>query len=326
MAGFWKRVFSEDTPIPEMTKYEEPVVIKEKAEPVEGRMERKRSKVRAGFGRTLLGFLGGSSLSDADWEDAEATLLQADLGVTVTHKILDELRREMRTASDVGAALRTVLLANLEVSSSRELDLDGQPAVVMVVGVNGTGKTTTTGKLARLLGALDKRVVLAAADTFRAAAADQLQTWGDRNGALVVRGPENGDPASVAYDAVNRAIEEEGDVVVIDTAGRLHTKAGLMDELGKIKRVVEKQRPIQEVLLVLDATTGQNGLTQAKVFADAVKLTGVVLSKLDGTAKGGIVFAIQQELGVPVKFVGLGEGADDLVPFEPGVFVDALLG
>lgn len=326
MAGFWKRVFSDDAPIPEMTKFEEPIVIKETAEPVVGRMERKRTRVRGGFGRTLLGFLSGSSLSDADWDDAEATLLQADLGVALTHKILDELRKEMRGAPDVGSALRSVLLANLEIQQSRELQLDANPAIVMVVGVNGTGKTTTTGKLARLLGALDKRVVLAAADTFRAAAADQLQTWGDRNGALVVRGPENGDPASVAFDAVKQAIEEEGDVVVIDTAGRLHTKTGLMDELGKIKRVVEKQRPIQEVLLVLDATTGQNGLTQAKVFAEAVQLTGVVLSKLDGTAKGGIVFAIQQELGVPVKFVGLGEGSDDLAPFEPEVFVDALLG
>jgi fused signal recognition particle receptor len=326
MAGFWKRVFSEDTPIPEMTKFEEPFVIKEKAEPVEGRMERKRTRVRAGFGRSVLGFLSGSALSESDWEDAEATLLQADLGVALTHKMLDELRKEMRTANDVERALRGVLLANLEVSAPRGLTLTGKPAVIMVVGVNGTGKTTTTGKLARLLGALDKRVVLAAADTFRAAAADQLQTWGDRNGALVVRGPENGDPASVAHDAVGRAIEEEGDVVVIDTAGRLHTKAGLMDELGKIKRVVEKRRPIEEVLLVLDATTGQNGLAQAKVFADAVQVTGVVLSKLDGTAKGGIVFAIQQELGVPVKFVGLGEGADDLAPFDPEVFVDALLG
>lgn len=323
MAGFWKRVFNEDTPIPEITKYEQPPVIKERAEPVAGRMERKRSKVRGRLG--LLGLLSGPSLSDADWDTAEATLLQADIGVALTQEMLDELRQELRTSSDVGRALRNTLLANLAIAAPRNLDLNADPAIVMVVGVNGTGKTTTTGKLARLLGALDKRVVLAAADTFRAAAADQLQTWGDRNGALVVRGPEGGDPASVAFDAVQQAIEEEGDVVIIDTAGRLHTKAGLMDELGKIKRVVEKQRPIQEVLLVLDATTGQNGLAQAKVFADAVQITGVVLSKLDGTAKGGIVFAIQQELGVPVKFVGLGEGADDLAPFDPEVFVDELL-
>lgn len=323
MAGFWKRVFGENTPYAEAT--EGPIVIKEQAEAVDGRMQRKRSKVRSGFGKSLLGLLGRASLTEADWDDAEATLLQADVGVALTHKILEELRREMRSASDVGAALRSVLLANLEVARSRALDLDANPAIIMVVGVNGTGKTTTTGKLARLLGALDKRVVLAAADTFRAAAADQLQTWGNRNGALVVRGPENGDPAAVAFEAVTRAVEENGDVVVIDTAGRLHTKAGLMDELGKIKRVVEKQRPVQEVLLVLDATTGQNGLAQARVFAEAVQLTGVVLSKLDGTAKGGIVFAIQQQLGVPVKFVGLGEGADDLAPFDAEVFVDALL-
>jgi fused signal recognition particle receptor len=197
---------------------------------------------------------------------------------------------------------------------------------VLVVGVNGTGKTTTTGKLARVLVADDADVVLGAADTFRAAAADQLQTWGDRVGVPVVRGPEGGDPASVAFDAVRMAVEGEADVVIIDTAGRLHTKTGLMDELGKVQRVIEKQSPVDEVLLVLDATTGQNGLTQAKVFAEVVDVTGVVLTKLDGTAKGGIVVGVQQELGVPVKLVGLGEGADDLAPFDPEVFVDALLG
>jgi fused signal recognition particle receptor len=194
-----------------------------------------------------------------------------------------------------------------------------------VVGVNGTGKTTTTGKLARLLVADGRTVVLGAADTFRAAAADQLQTWGDRVGAAVVRGPEGGDPAAVAFDAVQIGAASDVDTVVIDTAGRLHTKTGLMDELGKVKRVIEKQSPVDEVILVLDATTGQNGLTQAKVFSEVVDVTGIALTKLDGTAKGGIVVAVQRELGVPVKLVGLGEGPDDLAPFDPAAFVDALL-
>lgn len=198
--------------------------------------------------------------------------------------------------------------------------------MIMVVGVNGTGKTTTTGKLARVLVADGRSVVLGAADTFRAAAADQLQTWGERVGARTVRGPEGGDPASIAYDAVKEGIAEGADVVLIDTAGRLHTKTGLMDELGKVKRVVEKHGPLDEVLLVLDATTGQNGLTQARVFAEVVAITGIVLTKLDGTAKGGIVVAVQRELGVPVKLIGLGEGPDDLAPFEPEAFVDALIG
>ncbi len=202
---------------------------------------------------------------------------------------------------------------------------DSQPAVVLVVGVNGTGKTTTVGKLARVLVAEDKHVVLGAADTFRAAAADQLQTWGERVGVRTVRGPEGGDPASIAFDAVKQGIAEEADVVLVDTAGRLHTKTGLMDELGKVKRVIEKSAEVDEVLLVIDATTGQNGLTQARVFAEVINVTGLVLTKLDGTAKGGIVIAVQRELGVPVKLVGLGEGADDLAPFDPEQFVDALL-
>ncbi len=197
---------------------------------------------------------------------------------------------------------------------------------MLVVGVNGTGKTTTCGKIARLLVAEGRTVVLGAADTFRAAAADQLETWGRRVGAQTVRGPEGGDPASVAFDAVKTGIDLGVDTVLVDTAGRLHTKAGLMDELGKVKRVIEKQTPVDEVLLVLDATTGQNGLVQARVFAEVVDITGVVLTKLDGTAKGGIVISVQRELGVPVKLVGLGEGADDLAPFEPEAFVDALLG
>jgi fused signal recognition particle receptor len=202
----------------------------------------------------------------------------------------------------------------------------GLPGVALVVGVNGTGKTTTVGKLARVLVAEDKQVVLGAADTFRAAAAEQLTTWGERVGVPAVRGPEGSDPASVAFEAVKAGVEQEADVVLVDTAGRLQNKAGLMDELGKVRRVIEKQAPVTEVLLVLDATTGQNGMVQARVFSEVVNVTGIVLTKLDGSAKGGIVVAVQRELGVPVKLVGIGEGADDLAPFEPEAFVDALLG
>lgn len=234
-----------------------------------------------------------------------------------------------RTPADLRALLKEELLTLVGTDFDRAVKTESgadTPGVVMVVGVNGTGKTTTTGKLARVLVADGRSVVLGAADTFRAAAADQLQTWGERVGARTVRGPEGGDPASIAYDAVKEGIAEGADVVLIDTAGRLHTKTGLMDELGKVKRVVEKHGPLDEVLLVLDATTGQNGLTQARVFAEVVDITGIVLTKLDGTAKGGIVIAVQRALGVPVKLVGLGEGADDLAPFEPEAFVDALIG
>jgi fused signal recognition particle receptor len=234
-----------------------------------------------------------------------------------------------RTPEELRTLLREELIALLDPSLDRTLHTESHeesPSVVMVVGVNGTGKTTTTGKLARVLVADGRSVVLGAADTFRAAAADQLQTWGERVGARTVRGPEGGDPASVAFDAVKEGIAEGADTVLIDTAGRLHTKTGLMDELGKVKRVVEKHGPVDEVLLVLDATTGQNGLVQARVFAEVVDITGIVLTKLDGTAKGGIVVAVQRELGVPVKLIGLGEGADDLAPFAPDAFVDALIG
>ena len=258
----------------------------------------------------------------------------ADLGPTVTSSVVAELRnqlasRDVHTEADARAVLRDVLIAELQPGldrSVRALPHDDHPSVLLVVGVNGTGKTTTVGKLARVLVADGRRVVLGAADTFRAAAADQLQAWGSRVGADVVRGPEGADPASVAFDAVDKGIEAGADVVVIDTAGRLHTKTGLMDELGKVKRVVTRRAAVDEVLLVLDATIGQNGLAQARVFADVVEITGTVLTKLDGTAKGGIVFRVQQELGVPVKLVGLGEGPDDLAPFEPAAFVDALLG
>jgi fused signal recognition particle receptor len=277
--------------------------------------------------------LSGDALDEETWEDVEATLLGADVGVVATRELVEALRSRTkvlgaRTEADVRALLRDELLAQIGTSTDRSLTTaaDGRPAVVLVVGVNGTGKTTTCGKIARLLVADGHSVVLGAADTFRAAASDQLETWGSRVGASTVRGPENGDPAAVAFDAVKRGFTVGADTVLIDTAGRLHTKTGLMDELAKIKRVVAKQAPVDEVLLVLDATTGQNAVVQANVFTQAVDVTGVVLTKLDGTAKGGIVVAVQRELGVPVKLVGLGEGPDDLAPFEPEAFVDALLG
>jgi fused signal recognition particle receptor len=262
----------------------------------------------------------------------------ADLGAATTNQIVERLRDELsrravRSSAEAREVLHEVLTAQLSTDGHRAVralphTVDGkkQPAVVLIAGVNGTGKTTTTGKLARVLVAQGGTVLLGAADTFRAAAADQLQTWGERVGAEVVRGKEGADPAAVAFDAVKRGVDTGVDAVLIDTAGRLHTKTGLMDELGKVKRVVEKQAKVDEVLLVLDATTGQNGLMQARVFAEVIDVTGIVLTKLDGTAKGGIVFQVQRELGVPVKLVGLGEGRDDLAPFEPGAFVDALLG
>jgi fused signal recognition particle receptor len=305
-------------------------------EPAAGRLRRLRARLarsNSALGRGLLGLLSRGTIDEQTWEEIEETLLGADLGVAPTRELMDRLRTRMRVegASDptaMRAMLREELLTLVDPGMDRTVRWarrDGRPGVVLVVGVNGTGKTTTTGKLARLAVAEGATVVLGAADTFRAAAADQLQTWGDRVGAAVVRGPEGGDPASVAFDAVSTAQQAEVDTVIIDTAGRLHTKTGLMDELGKVKRVVEKKSPIDEVLLVIDATTGQNGLQQARVFAEVVDVTGLVLTKLDGTARGGIVVAVQRELGVPVKLVGLGEGPDDLAPFEPDAFVDALL-
>ena len=306
-------------------------------DPTEGRLDRLRGRLarsQSAVGKSLLGLLGGGDLDEDSWEEVEDTLLIADIGSATTTEIMRTLREQMaarsiRTEADARALLREILVAQLHPEfdrSIRALPHDGAPAVLLVVGVNGTGKTTTTGKLARVLVADGRRVLLGAADTFRAAAADQLQTWAERVGAEVVRGKEAADPAAVAFDAVSKGIENGVDVVLVDTAGRLHTKSGLMDELSKVKRVIEKRAHVDDVLLVLDATVGQNGLTQARVFAEIVDITGVVLTKLDGTAKGGIVFQVQRELGVPVKLVGLGEGADDLAPFEPGAFVDALLG
>ena len=305
--------------------------------PPEGRLERLRGRLarsQNALGRSLLGLIGGGDLDEDSWEQVEDTLLIADLGPTVASSVVAQLRsglasKDVHTEADARAVLREVLIAELQPDldrSVRALPHDDHPSVLLVVGVNGTGKTTTVGKLARVLVADGRRVVLGAADTFRAAAADQLQTWAARVGAEVVRGAEGADPASVAFDAVDKGIAVGADVVVIDTAGRLHTKTGLMDELDKLKRVVTRRAAVDEVLLVLDATIGQNGLAQARVFADVVDITGAVLTKLDGTAKGGIVFRVQQELGVPVKLVGLGEGPDDLAPFEPAAFVDALLG
>jgi fused signal recognition particle receptor len=314
----------------------EPGLTFETPPPSAGRLVRLRSRLarsQSSLGRGLLTVLAREKLTEDDWEELEEVLLAADVGVAATTQIVERLRtKSMVLATASGADLRELLIDELTAVLGPDLDRtlgtdrhDGQPGVVLVVGVNGAGKTTTVGKIARVLVGDGKSVVLGAADTFRAAAADQLETWGERVGVLTVRGREGGDPASVAFEAVRTGVEGEVDTVVIDTAGRLHTKSGLMDELGKIKRVVEKQSPVTEVLLVLDATTGQNGIVQARVFTEAVIVTGVVLTKLDGTAKGGIVVSVQRELGIPVKLIGLGEGPDDLAPFEPKAFAEALV-
>ncbi|MGY2002247.1 signal recognition particle-docking protein FtsY [Blastococcus sp. SYSU DS1024] len=315
----------------------EPGLVFETPAPSAGRLVRLRSRLarsQSSLGRGLLTVLAREKLTEDDWEEIEETLLAADVGVAATTQIVERLRTQsMVLATASGAELRELLVDNLTAVLGPDLDRtlgtarhEGRPGVVLVVGVNGAGKTTTVGKLARVLVGDGKSVVLGAADTFRAAAADQLETWGERVGVLTVRGREGGDPAAVAFEAVRTGMEAEVDTVVVDTAGRLHTKSGLMDELGKVKRVVEKQSPVTEVLLVLDATTGQNGVVQARVFTEAVEVTGVVLTKLDGTAKGGIVVRVQQELGIPVKLIGLGEGPDDLAPFEPRAFAEGLVG
>ena len=316
---------------------EPPAPTIERPDAALGRLQRLRARLarsNTALGKGLLALLTRGGLDEQAWEEVEDTLLAADLGVEATTELVDSLRTQVRvdgtnSEAEVRGWLRRDLLALVDPGMDRSVAsarIDGRPAVVLVVGVNGTGKTTTVGKLARVLVAEDKDVLLGAADTFRAAAADQLQTWGSRVGVPTVRSDKDGaDPAAVAFDAVRAGIELEVDVVLLDTAGRLHNKANLMAELGKIKRVVEKQAPIDEVLLVLDATTGQNGLRQAEVFSEVVGITGIVLTKLDGTAKGGIVVAVQRKLGVPVKLVGLGEGPDDLAPFDPEAFVDAIL-
>lgn len=310
----------------------------ERPDSARGRLARLRARLarsNSAIGNALLALLSRGGLDEQAWEDVEDTLLQADLGVEATEELVTALRTRVKVegesdAETVRGWLRADLLALVDPSMDRRITgsrVGDRPAVVLVVGVNGTGKTTTVGKLARVLVAENKDVWLGAADTFRAAAADQLQTWGERVGVPTIRSDREGaDPAAVAFDAVKSAAEYEADVVLIDTAGRLHNKVGLMDELSKVKRVIEKLSPIDEVLLVLDATTGQNGLRQAEVFAEAVNVTGVVLTKLDGTAKGGIVVNVQRKLGVPVKLVGLGEGPDDLAPFDAEAFVDAIVG
>ena len=299
------------------------------------RLKARLSKSDNPFGKALFNILAKDQLSEADWEDVEDTLLLADVGAEASEQLVEELRNDARIAgqsdpAEVRAALKDKLLKLVGTDVDRRLNADkegaNKPSVIIMVGVNGTGKTTTAGKLSRLLVSESKQVMLGAADTFRAAAADQLETWGAKVGVPVVRSDKDGaDPASVAFEASAKAKEENADVLIIDTAGRLQNKSNLMDELGKIRRVTEKNLPVDEVLLVLDATTGQNGMTQAKVFAEAIGITGVVLSKLDGSAKGGIVISVQKELGVPVKLVGLGEGPDDLAPFDPEGFVDGIL-
>ncbi len=312
----------------------------ERPESARGRLARLRARLarsNTAIGNALLGLLSRGDLDEAAWEEVEDTLIGADLGVEATTELVARLRTKVKVdgsgATDeatVRGWLRADLLELVDPSMDRRIAssrVGDRPAVILVVGVNGTGKTTTVGKLARVLVAEDRDVVLGAADTFRAAAADQLETWGARVGVPTIRSDRDGaDPAAVAFDAVTAGAEMEADVVIIDTAGRLHNKVGLMDELGKVKRVIEKKSPIDEVLLVLDATTGQNGLRQAEVFSEAVTVTGIVLTKLDGTAKGGIVVAVQRKLGVPVKLIGLGEGPDDLAPFDAEAFVDAIVG
>lgn len=317
---------------------QEPKAAVETPEAAGSRMQRLKARLsKSGnpFGKALFNILAKDQLSESDWEDVEDTLLLADVGAEASEQLVEELRNDARIAgqsdpAEVRAALRDKLLDVVGRDMDRRLNADkegaNRPSVIIMVGVNGTGKTTTTGKLARLFVADGRKVMLGAADTFRAAAADQLETWGAKVGVPVVRSDKDGaDPASVAFEASAKAKEENADVLIIDTAGRLQNKANLMDELGKIRRVTEKNLPVDEVLLVLDATTGQNGMAQAKVFAEAIGITGVVLSKLDGSAKGGIVVSVQKELGVPVKLVGLGEGPDDLAPFDPEGFVDGIL-
>jgi fused signal recognition particle receptor len=309
----------------------------ERPPPSAGRLVRLRTRLarsQNAFGKSVLALLSRDALDDDAWDEIEDILITADVGVAPARQIVDDLRTRVkvlgtRTPEQVRELLKEELVRQIGPDLDRGLRTAGpgdRPAVMMVVGVNGTGKTTTCGKLGRVLVGDGRSVLLGAADTFRAAAADQLVTWGSRVGAEVVRKEEGADPASVAFDAVRQGIDKKVDVVIVDTAGRLHTKTGLMDELGKVKRVIEKQAEVAEVLLVLDATTGQNGMRQAQVFAEVVDVTGIVLTKLDGTAKGGIVISVQRELGVPVKLVGLGEGPDDLAPFEPEAFVDAVLG
>lgn len=288
------------------------------------------TRSRGGFMARLRGLFGASSLSDEAWESAEEALIGGDLGASLAARVI-ATARGMRDAGSPGSAIREALadlLAPRDPAWDLGPRLPGHPIVVLVVGVNGTGKTTTIGKLAVREAAAGRRVVLAAADTFRAAAAEQLRIWADRAHADFVAHTPGADPGAVVFDALDAGVARGADMVIIDTAGRLHTKVNLMDELGKIRRIVDRRLPgaEPEILFVLDATTGQNGLAQASAFHRAVGLTGIVLTKLDSTARGGIVFAIEDQLRIPVRYVGVGEGPNDLIPFDPDVFVAALYG
>ncbi|KQM36890.1 MULTISPECIES: signal recognition particle-docking protein FtsY [Microbacterium] len=282
------------------------------------------------LGRALRGLFVKPTIDETTWDDLETALLTADFGPDVTERLVDELREKVeRFRTTDPRDLQRMLRETLEEHFAKfdtTLRLTERPAVVLVVGVNGVGKTTTIGKFAKFLQRYGRTVTVGAADTFRAAAVDQLATWAERGGATIVRPQHEGqDPASVAFQTVAHAKETGTEIVLVDTAGRLHTKGGLMDELGKIKRVIEKQAPISEVLLVLDATTGQNGLMQAQAFLDSAGVTGLVLTKLDGSAKGGFVLAVQERTGIPVKLLGQGEGINDLTGFTPHVFAASLV-
>ncbi|HAQ60045.1 MAG TPA: signal recognition particle-docking protein FtsY [Microbacterium sp.] len=282
------------------------------------------------LGRALRGMFVKPTIDETTWDDLETALIQADFGPDITERIVDELRGKVeRYRTTDPKDLQRMLRETLEEHFAKfdtTLHLTERPAVVLVVGVNGVGKTTTIGKFAKFLQRYGRSVVVGAADTFRAAAVDQLATWAERGGAAIVRPQQEGqDPASVAFQTIEFAQRTGTEIVLIDTAGRLHTKGGLMDELGKIKRVIEKQAPISEVLLVLDATTGQNGVMQAQAFLEHAGVTGLVLTKLDGSARGGFVLAVQERTGIPVKLLGQGEGIADLTGFTPHVFASALV-
>lgn len=275
------------------------------------------------FGKIISKLTRTANASAADWDELESALIEADLGPTLASTVVSKAR-SVKTDNAEDAVYQALISALS--TSNREISRAPQgPTVILVVGVNGTGKTTSSAKLANYLSAQDEKVMLAAADTFRAAAVDQLLTWGERLDIEVVHGRENADPASVAFDAARQAVAKSASVLIVDTAGRMHTKNDLMDQLGKVRRVIEKVARVEEVLLVIDATTGQNGLTQAKVFAESVALTGIILTKLDGSARGGIALAIESELGIPIKWVGTGESAKDFAPFDPQSYVRSLM-
>lgn len=274
------------------------------------------------FSRFVAKIKGESTASALDWNELESELLSADLGPLLTEKLMAEAKKIK--GDDAEASMREILSSHLS-KKNRELAPAGTPAVILVVGVNGVGKTTSVAKLSQLLHRNSRKVLLGAADTFRAAAVDQLTTWGSRVGVEVITGKHEGEPASVAFDATKRGAELGVDYVIIDTAGRLHTKNDLMAELGKIKRVIEKTAPVSEVLLVIDGTTGQNGLIQAKLFSETVDVTGLIVTKLDGSARGGVALAIEDQLDLPIKFIGTGEGIDDFAPFSAADYIDGLL-